>query len=248
MRKRSASLEQFPNTQLDGLSLPSYNIKKVKSSHKSKNGDNEEKKSSGGKPSSSNGGNETSGVASGTTATGATSIPAAQEQPKKGIFRRFLGIFRKSDEEKSSPVEEEKRIDTVESGGQGEMQSEVELSLCADKLISAQPEDFLRIFEENKVSFENFKSLQMDLLSNPNLIVRIENDLYDWKSGMMRLISLLVYKQPLFSEEESTNLQNTNYEISVKIPQEKNSPEEEFELEGLDDESAINPLNDSPSK
>lgn len=52
------------------------------------------------------------------------------------------------------------------------------------------------------------------------MIVRIENDLYDWKTGIIKLISLLVFKQPI---EE------------MKDVEEIKEGEEDIVLEGLED-------------
>lgn len=54
----------------------------------------------------------------------------------------------------------------------------------------------LPIFEQYKVSFEDFKTKQHEILNDSRLIVRIENDLYDWKTGLIKLLSLLIFKQP----------------------------------------------------
>ena len=57
-------------------------------------------------------------------------------------------------------------------------------------------------------------------MQDPRLIVWIENDLYDWKTGLIKLISLLVFKQPV---EE------------MKDVEENKEGEEDLVLEGLDD-------------
>ena len=89
-------------------------------------------------------------------------------------------------------------------------------------------EEVLKIFDEYKVKYEEFKEKQHEILSDPWLIVWIENDLYDWKTGIIKLLSLLVFKTPL---------------------EEKRIETEELVLEGLEEdnqEDPINPIMQSP--
>lgn len=62
------------------------------------------------------------------------------------------------------------------------------------------------------------------------MIVRIENDLYDWKTGIIKLLSLLVFKTPLEDKKVETD---------------------ELVLEGLEEdnqEDPINPIMQSPER
>ena len=102
------------------------------------------------------------------------------------------------------------------------------MSLCGDKISNISTEEVLKIFEENKVSFEQFKEKQHEILTDPRLILRIENDLYDWNTGILKLMSLLVFKQP-FEETKEAN-------------------EDEIVISGLDEnqEAPINAVLESP--
>lgn len=54
-----------------------------------------------------------------------------------------------------------------------------------------------RLFFLNIVSFEKFSTNPFEVLNDPNLVIRIDNDYYDWISAAPLIISMLCFKQPL---------------------------------------------------
>lgn len=62
--------------------------------------------------------------------------------------------------------------------------SEIELSLCGhlitDYEICKGGEDVVKAFEDNRVGYEAFSTKPHELLGDPNLVIRIEDQYYNW--------------------------------------------------------------------
>ena len=73
--------------------------------------------------------------------------------------------------------------------------NEIDISLCGNLIAGASPSDIYSLFEKNKVTFEQFCEGHTDILADPNLVVRIEDHYYDWKTAAPSIISMLAFKQ-----------------------------------------------------
>lgn len=151
------------------------------------------------------------------------------------MFRRFLGIFKRNggddqsqnqSENDSARAEEPAELADATPGNSGL----VDISLCGHLLDSTDESEILRVFEEHKIPFEEFKSDPKAILQNPNLILKIEDDIFDYATGIQRLISLLVYDQPLDCNPElSSPVKKPKLEIELPVDLEE-SKEEESEM------------------
>ena len=81
-----------------------------------------------------------------------------------------------------------------------EEKGQIELSLCGH--LST---DMERVFEENRVAYEDLKQDPWGILSNPNLLVRMEGNLYSAEAAIPLIVSLLAFKKaiPVPSDELS---------------------------------------------
>ncbi len=75
--------------------------------------------------------------------------------------------------------------------------AEIELSLCGHRIYQNDQEDIAQVFEEGKVSYEEYSNDPLSILENPNLLIRFEDKLYEWKAAAPLILSLLAYKKPL---------------------------------------------------
>jgi hypothetical protein len=55
----------------------------------------------------------------------------------------------------------------------------------------------LKAFDEHRISFETFSKAPKDLLKDPRLVVRIEDNYYNWQTAAPFIISMLAFKQPI---------------------------------------------------
>lgn len=82
-------------------------------------------------------------------------------------------------------------------------ESEIDISLCGH-LISdptiAGGEYIVKYFEENRIPYEAFCERAHEILADPNLVVRIEDSYYDWKTAAPLIISMLAFKQAISNE------------------------------------------------
>lgn len=78
--------------------------------------------------------------------------------------------------------------------------AKVELSLCSHLICRKNESDLATLFEENKVPFEDFAEDPLKILENPNLLVRFDNKLYQWRAAAPLMLSLLAYNTPLPSK------------------------------------------------
>ncbi len=75
--------------------------------------------------------------------------------------------------------------------------SEIDISLCGHLIKDASitgGEYILRVFDEHRVTFEAFCQRPQELLHNPNLVVRIEDQYYNWETAAPFIISMLAFK------------------------------------------------------
>eukprot|EP00330_Aristerostoma_sp_ATCC50986_P007470 CAMPEP_0114596122 /NCGR_PEP_ID=MMETSP0125-20121206/18074_1 /TAXON_ID=485358 ORGANISM="Aristerostoma sp., Strain ATCC 50986" /NCGR_SAMPLE_ID=MMETSP0125 /ASSEMBLY_ACC=CAM_ASM_000245 /LENGTH=201 /DNA_ID=CAMNT_0001798701 /DNA_START=1029 /DNA_END=1634 /DNA_ORIENTATION=+ len=78
-----------------------------------------------------------------------------------------------------------------------EEEGDITLSLCGDQIIGAPDEQILPVFLKNRVPFNTFAQDPKAVLGNPNLMVKIEDKLYDWSVASPLIVSLLAFKKPL---------------------------------------------------
>mmetsp|Transcript_22301 Transcript_22301/g.27373 ORF Transcript_22301/g.27373 Transcript_22301/m.27373 type:complete len:92 (+) Transcript_22301:1029-1304(+) len=74
------------------------------------------------------------------------------------------------------------------------------MSLCLSAFQSLQPQKYCemrQIFEKWKVSYEKMCTLPSEIISDPDLVVSIENNFYPWAQAAPMIMSYLVFKQPL---------------------------------------------------
>jgi len=76
-----------------------------------------------------------------------------------------------------------------------ESHSNLELSLCGAAVFGKSNEDLNEIFEEYRVPYKDFLENPYKILSDPNLMVKMGNNLYDWKVACPLIISLIGYKK-----------------------------------------------------
>lgn len=72
------------------------------------------------------------------------------------------------------------------------------------------------------------------MLEDERLILKIEDDLYDWKTGAAKLLSLLVYWRPLDSKDSFENTPELDNE--PKEATEKLEVQTDFEIHGLEED------------
>lgn len=86
----------------------------------------------------------------------------------------------------------------------GEEASEIELSLCGHIITDSDQitggEQVLQAFEDYKVSFEHFCKNPHALLCDARLVIRIEEQYYNWQTAAPIIISLLAFKQPISND------------------------------------------------
>ena len=78
---------------------------------------------------------------------------------------------------------------------EAEEENVVELSICAHLITQKNEEDLTEIFNANKVREEEYFKDPLKVLANPNLMVKIEDHLYEWKIAEPLIISKLVFHQ-----------------------------------------------------
>lgn len=76
-----------------------------------------------------------------------------------------------------------------------EEEADIELSLCGDQISGGSEDDLMPIFMKHKISFTKFIKDPISIISNPNLMVKIEDKLYDWKLACPLIVSLLAFKK-----------------------------------------------------
>ena len=76
-----------------------------------------------------------------------------------------------------------------------EEEGDITLSLCGDQIIGAPDEQILPVFLKNRVPFNTFAQDPKAVLGNPNLMVKIEDKLYDWSVASPLIVSLLAFKK-----------------------------------------------------
>lgn len=134
---------------------------------------------------------------------------ASRSPQRKGIFRRFIGYLRgrpddQDANEASSPnfklqqVPPKKgdfgNIAPKESKG---FKSDVGISLCKDLLYTCEKDEVHQIFADKQIDYETFCDRYEEIIEDPKLIVRIHNELYDWRTGAAIILSELVYGKSL---------------------------------------------------
>lgn len=85
-----------------------------------------------------------------------------------------------------------------ENEEEDEEENSVELSICAHLINQKNEEDLTEIFNANKVTESQYFKDPIKILNNPNLMVKIEEHLYEWKIAEPLIIAKLVFHQVRF--------------------------------------------------
>jgi len=93
--------------------------------------------------------------------------------------------------------EEEARFN---SGYEDEDESDLELSICAHLLNENNEHEITEIFAKNRVRYDQFCEDPYKILSNKNLLLRIEDQIFDWRTAAPLVVSHLAFRQPLPAE------------------------------------------------
>lgn len=118
-----------------------------------------------------------------------------EDNQKRSVFRSITSFFKKSKKPRSPLPVTPNSGDLEEVFDSEETQSDADISLCGH--LVGKSSDLNQVFAENKVSFKDFKKNPWEILSNPNLMVRIENKLYDYQSAIPIIISELVFQRDI---------------------------------------------------
>jgi len=152
---------------------------------------------------------------------------------KRGIFRRFMGLFRgkrNEEEENSSSMFKLEKIN-AKAGDSGELSprvmksfnNEVGMSLCKNKLFICEKEEVDEIFEQNQVSFEEFWDRYEEIIEDSNLILRVRDQLYDWRTGAAIIMSELIFGKTI--ESKINDLQHKVESYAQKITKDDSAEE-----------------------
>jgi hypothetical protein len=74
---------------------------------------------------------------------------------------------------------------------------DIELSLCK-RFVEGNEEQLEGIFAKYRVPFSKYSQDPIAILSDPDLMVKIEDQVYDWKVALPLVISLLAFKRVFF--------------------------------------------------
>jgi len=96
-------------------------------------------------------------------------------------------------ENNEKPEEMALSSEIIEEGEEEE--NAVELSICGHLINQKNEEDLTEIFNSNKVHEELYFKDPIKILSNPNLMVKIDDHLYEWKIAEPLIIAKLVFHQ-----------------------------------------------------
>ena len=94
----------------------------------------------------------------------------------------------------SESTKEERGAQSTSPRAEGE-DTDVDLSLCAH-LITTHP-DPNHLFNSNRVTYHQFCQNPWGVLNSPNLLIKLEDNLYNWKSAAPLILALLTFKRAL---------------------------------------------------
>ena len=99
------------------------------------------------------------------------------------------------DENEESHKPSKKEEEALQNGVDFPPDADIELSLCANEIDEKDNEDLTAIFLKHRVPYSKFIKDPFKILSNPNLMVKIDDKLYDWKIACPLIVSLLAFKK-----------------------------------------------------
>lgn len=126
------------------------------------------------------------------------------ENKKQGAVKEKImseeESLKQTPEKLNEPIDNSNIKNTNEAFPEDEDQEEdsVELSICAHLINQKNEEDLTDIFDANKVTEEQYFKDPIKILSNPNLMVKIEDHLYEWKIAEPLIIAKLVFHQVIY--------------------------------------------------
>lgn len=137
---------------------------------------------------------------------------------RKGIFSRVKEFFtgsQKKDAKGGAPTFKIEKIQP-KKGDFGEVnpidtkafRHDVGMSLCKHLLYTCDKEDIDTIFEENLITFEEFCDRYEEIIEDPKLILRIHNELYDWRTGVAIIFANIAFGK---------NLESRGFDFQNKI-------------------------------
>ncbi|CAI2381834.1 unnamed protein product [Moneuplotes crassus] len=128
---------------------------------------------------------------------------------KRGIFRKIFGLFRSKDKQEENPRDmfklekvKPKEADSPDLSPalMKSFKSEVGMSLCKNQLFVCEKDEVDQIFEQNEVSFEEFCERYEEIIEDTNLILRVRDQIYDWRTGAAIIMSELIFGRTLKSK------------------------------------------------
>ena len=142
----------------------------------------------------------------------------APSPTRKGIFRRVKEFFtgsQKKDVKGDAPTFKIEKIQP-KKGDFGEVnpldsnafKHDVGMSLCKHLLYTCDKEDINTIFEENLITFDEFWDRYEEIIEDPKLILRIHNELYDWRTGVAIIFANIAFGK---------NLESRGFDFQNKI-------------------------------
>eukprot|EP00357_Protocruzia_adherens_P016569 CAMPEP_0115047002 /NCGR_PEP_ID=MMETSP0216-20121206/49063_1 /TAXON_ID=223996 /ORGANISM="Protocruzia adherens, Strain Boccale" /LENGTH=701 /DNA_ID=CAMNT_0002430147 /DNA_START=35 /DNA_END=2140 /DNA_ORIENTATION=- len=130
------------------------------------------------------------------SASSSTKGGATDEIPIEDMATKRMGGF----EELTVDINNAKDEDPFGASSWSESsegETEIELSICGSSLKNAQDDVLEQIFESRKIDFDRFDRDPMSVINNPDLVVRIDDELYDYQTALPVIISFLAFGQSL---------------------------------------------------
>ena len=111
---------------------------------------------------------------------------------------------------------------------------EIEVSICAHLMKQGiNTPEMNNIFDRNRVTYQEFKTNNSEILNNPNLMIRIDGKIFDNFVGIPRLLSLNLFQKKsekqLGSEIKGPNPSKRNTEYSNGEYQTRKPPSDMYE-------------------
>lgn len=84
-----------------------------------------------------------------------------------------------------------------------------------------------QIFDQNRVSYIQMCSNSAEIMSDPNLVVQIEENFYPWQQAAPMIMAYLTFKQPLPPDQINASLNQ------IMLPSHPHLVEEEKKIDEM---------------
>lgn len=118
-----------------------------------------------------------------------------QDSHKREFDKETTPIKGESEAQKTQELPTEQKRSS--QGGE----NEIEMSLCKDKIESGNSEDLGEIFAKYRVTYEEYLNDPVKILSDPNLLVRIDDKLFESRVAVPIIMSFLAFGNVKFNEQ-----------------------------------------------